>query len=260
MADGNCWMTENLRLVFAGTTATGLTANDSDIANTYTSSNPLVIEATQPYNQPETGTRQDGTAYTNFDWKENDAGTSNPINLWRSRNSNRYETDTSEGNVTGENQYLGVYYNWIVATAGTGTFETPLNTTVSSSICPKNWMLPKSANDKSFRYLLVNNYHILTSTENSARYISQERYEEISQKLYAFPFSMPTTGYISASTGGLAYRLTGVTYASSSSSGSTYGMIYLRMGLTIGDDSQPDVSTSRGGDQRQGFTIRCVAR
>ena len=40
-----------------------------------------------------------------------------------------------------DNQY-GVYYNWRVATAGTGTYLTPTGQNAPSSICSRGWRLP----------------------------------------------------------------------------------------------------------------------
>ena len=152
LADGNCWMSQNLAL--------DLTANTPIIAS-----------------------RNDGTTFTatpDFSTQTNASGTSWFRNwedqvTWRS-----YKPQTSasffQGGVTAASspsglgdQYAweatGNYYNLYAATAGTGpslefqseTFE------ATGSICPQGWRLPSLATGtKSFRNLIATTYNIDT--------------------------------------------------------------------------------------------------
>ena len=81
LADGNCWMTENLRLTGSRT----LTANDSDISSNW----PLPAETA-----------------SDFDWVKDCTNTA-----YHMKSSTDATTYASYGN----------YYNWYAATAGTGT-------------------------------------------------------------------------------------------------------------------------------------------
>lgn len=52
----------------------------------------------------------------------------------------------------------GGHYNWMAATAGTGTYQTASGVTIEDSICPKGWRLPPSSGTKSFAYLFSTAY------------------------------------------------------------------------------------------------------
>ena len=66
-------------------------------------------------------------------------------------NGSTWVTPTIQGanstvNTTGippsQTQYIGNYYNWYTATAGSGTYSTDTNVIAVQSICPKGWRLP----------------------------------------------------------------------------------------------------------------------
>ena len=139
LADGNCWMTENLRL-----------DNDATISTTNTH-NPITVD-------------------NNVAIKNNDGNTSNHL----SPNSNSWCTgwgsadcynqsylNTFNTNLGGEGaiaSYNGGYdnekafqwysygnnYNWYSATAGNGTYSTGEQgaETVAGDVCPAGWILP----------------------------------------------------------------------------------------------------------------------
>ena len=119
LPDGNCWMTQNLRLGDGTKTYTLTPANSDVLANW-----------TLPIAQTSGDTSWGDTA-----------NTSNTPHLYATGN-------TSYGN----------YYNWYAATAGTGlgtmssASATDL-TNAAESICPKGWRLPDGGaveNSKSF--------------------------------------------------------------------------------------------------------------
>ena len=108
LADGNCWMTQNLRLG-DGTKSYTLTPDDSNVATNFT----LPVAQTS-------GSTSWGDA----------ANTGNDPHVY----------------ATGNETY-GNYYNWYTATAGTGkgTMQSTSTTNLdnaASSICPKGWRLP----------------------------------------------------------------------------------------------------------------------
>jgi uncharacterized protein (TIGR02145 family) len=129
LADGNCWMTQNLAL--GGSSAMTLTPADTNIASNFT----------LPASKIEGYWGSSSTDPAVFDYAGNYAS---------QQATNKY----------------GNYYNWPAATAGSGTFalnqdgdEAPY------SICPKNWRLPSTttvATDSEF-YTMLNNY-IATGT------------------------------------------------------------------------------------------------
>ena len=117
LADGRCWMSQNLRLnLYAGK---ALTAANSDVVSDFVPMNNTQVNA---------GAR----------WGSGQP-TEEEVNIDHSYNSH----STAYGN----------YYNWYAATAGAGRYYMPERTT-DSSICPKGWMLPKSEGRNSMTRLL----------------------------------------------------------------------------------------------------------
>ena len=102
--DGNCWMTNNLRLK-GGTT---ITPADSDVSSSYT------LPASYLY-----------------------FGNNSTNEHYRSTLEYEYDGDPSSENYLN----FGSYYSFNTATAGTGLSLTS-EQNAPSSICPKNWKLP----------------------------------------------------------------------------------------------------------------------
>ncbi len=130
LADGKCWMSQNLRLnLYSGRT---LHPEDSDIFVDFTPANTT---------QTNVGAR----------WGSGQP-TEEEVNIDHSYNSHSVE--------------YGNYYNWYAATAGTGKYYMSERTT-NSSICPKGWMLPKSEGLSSMTKLL-DIYNLHDGTEESS--------------------------------------------------------------------------------------------
>ncbi|MBR3134952.1 hypothetical protein IKG54_00065, partial [Candidatus Saccharibacteria bacterium] len=130
MADGHCWMTDNLAL--DGTDAYGnvrvLTPSDSNV----TTNRPLAANIT------------DGTT-SEYDVIQIYSGNANDV--------------TSECNpsypdcVVNTSTKYGNLYNWNAATAGVGLQAT--TGTVTESICPKGWQLPDNDGVYSYQNLML---------------------------------------------------------------------------------------------------------
>ncbi len=108
LQDGNCWMTQNLRLGSSSSKIL-LSQTDSDVTTSF-----------------ELPIAQTSGADVWSDWQD----TVDSKHVYATNN-------TSYGN----------YYNWFTATAGTGTYTMASTSTTnlnnaSSSICPKGWRLP----------------------------------------------------------------------------------------------------------------------
>lgn len=130
LADGNCWMTSDLKVGLNG--ALTLTSDDSD------------LEPGKTFNLPATAD------YTSI-WATNYLQTSN----------------TSGQGVNTPHSYTNgttSYYNWNVATAGDGLLAT-VNTVMKNSICPKGWQLPPQTGEKSLPGL-ISQYGLTTDTSN----------------------------------------------------------------------------------------------
>ncbi len=168
LADGNCWMVQNLALDIDA--EKGLSKNDTDITKDWNSSStypptqtetevPEVVD-TDISKISTTTTRSwdlgeyvlvnptDATACKNTGGIKPEGVTDDGYNsVWSGGNldnCNRVEKYTGASNQ--DTHYLiGNYYQWNAATAGTGgtlqSTETELKN-ASGSICPKGWQLP----------------------------------------------------------------------------------------------------------------------
>ncbi|MBQ3270978.1 hypothetical protein IJH10_00005, partial [Candidatus Saccharibacteria bacterium] len=138
LADGNCWMTQNLRLTGSRT----LTPADSNVSSDWT-----LPASTEAY--------------------DNTTGATAWCNTSREECYNR-------ANVldTGNTSY-GAYYSWAAATAGTGTYSITSGN-VSSSICPKGWRLPTGGSSGEFKTLYdnYNSYDLMTNSSGPAFVLS----------------------------------------------------------------------------------------
>ncbi len=114
LEDGNCWMTENLKLTSQSLTDWKATHPDDD-NNLKLTSKYSNVASNSTYTLPTTFTS---------------------ASSWTSTNSSFNATLASA------NANYGVYYSWFAATAGTSTTTTAKYTEAPSSICPKGWRLP----------------------------------------------------------------------------------------------------------------------
>ena len=132
LADGNCWMIENLRL-----------------ADTDSNNSPIILNSTNTNNPASTFTALSATSNewcTQYDSEtcvnQNKLNTSNTISFTNNTTSSQVSDIYSYGN----------YYNWYTATAGTGTYsQTSGNAT--GDICPNGWSLPTGNTGGQFSVL-----------------------------------------------------------------------------------------------------------
>jgi uncharacterized protein (TIGR02145 family) len=162
MPDGKCWMIDNLKLGGTGTAIT-LTSANSNVATNFTiPANAVYSAATRAANGVCASSvvavsgnggnlTCDGTnAVVGTDDNENYnfIGYVDPANA-----SNTNTSDNCAHGAPGLDANsltdCGYLYNWYTATAGTGVYDTPADTTTNanaatSDICPSGWHLPKA--------------------------------------------------------------------------------------------------------------------
>ncbi|RYC74649.1 InlB B-repeat-containing protein [Candidatus Nanosyncoccus alces] len=140
LADGNCWMTENLRL--DNSVAEGDTPTTQELSTTNTNHPSLPL--TNDYSAQTTSNRLSASS-NNWctDWDQAACYDQSIINT---NNSDLGNTDlTASYNASGDNAQWYSYgnnYNWYSATAGNGKQETDSNVTVEGDLCPAGWQLP----------------------------------------------------------------------------------------------------------------------
>ena len=151
LADGNCWMVQNLALGKSGTTYT-LTSSDSDVSADFE------LPAAQTSG--------------NTSWGDA-ANTNNEKHVYATGNTN-----------------YGNYYNWYTATAGTGTGDmvSPSATNLinaSSSICPKGWRLPDGGQSPAGSFYALDT---ALGGDGSNR-VDAIQVEKFQASPYSYPFS-----------------------------------------------------------------------
>ena len=254
LADGNCWMTENLRLELSANQV--LTSATSDVT-----ANRTVGLATQPYNQASTNRYNWGVAATT-DFSEA------TVDRWLSRSTkvgSTWSTETTpvqsvsddrKQDLTGEDQKTGVYYNWYTATAGTGTWSiTTAGTQATDSVCPAGWQLPRysavngtstTAPNKSWMYLIRDIYQVITTQGD------QGSSSTANAQLHAFPFSLPYSGDVRWQSGGTVNQGANGNFWSAGATSQTNARS-LNFSGTL---DWPEYSSYR----LYGFSVRCVAK
>ena len=243
LADGNCWMTENLALNWT-TTNYQFTTDTSNVTTTRTAN-----AATQATSTNGVPTDTEKTA-----WAETSAGT--PWEKWLSRsNGDHTETNPSQSgagttNLTGENQNQGTYYNWYTATLSTGESGSTVGVDSTDDICPKGWYLPRYTGSGSWMTLIRDTYHIIKTQGDQSTV--PEGNTGANNTLHAFPFSLPYSGYVTRGSGATVYQATYGYFWSAAPSSTTFSRYLGFLGTSV----WPERDTYR----TYGFSVRCVAR
>ena len=244
LADGNCWMIENLRLEAENTRSAtnqalsqgynmstiygdfeGLAdAETSNFASLSTDANSLYYSGTQS-----------GTASI-------DIGTTNNPDS-RIPRYNDSNTQNRAINPTNKNEKMysyGNHYNWSAANATTGYYE---QATTTTSICPSGWILPyRGDTSGGFQYLIAK-----MIAEDYG--ISAERREKMIRK---FPYNYIRAGYY-AGPGFNSVGNEGRYWTSDSSSSnnnkSAYSLIFNQNG---------EIKIQGSAFRYEGQSVRCV--
>lgn len=246
LADGNCWMDQNLNLDLGTADSSGtanttwkLTSADTDINyNNYKGSTATADnEWIPPYNtQWNSSTSWSPTPAKSFTFKDDvyTGGAHSGGTTGRYWNNNT-GTSTTIGNYT-ERNHFGNYYNVTAATAGS-IAGTEVGKNTGDSICPKGWQLPTTdGGAKSFDNLIRTVYNISSTTSDA--------------QVVAEPIHLIRSGWYYAG-GGLDRQGTGMLYGGSTVTATmqTYGWY-----------SDYNTSNSYSGFTSSGGAIRCVSR
>ena len=150
-ADGNCWMTENLRL---GNTSDNSGVISQDIVlNSSNSDIPSDLKAsngTDPYTFTIAADKMQTSIFVptgyNIGWNDDN---------WDKQRIYSFTADSDSTTSSTNKRAYGNLYNWWTTTAGTGTHaNTNGDTDANSSICPKGWKLPSNTSDGSYTNLM----------------------------------------------------------------------------------------------------------
>ena len=140
LADGKCWMIENLRLADKDENNNDIILSSSNtnnpslpITNVYDTSNPTTSDHLSPSTNPYV---------TRWCYNSNaacyDQSMLNTYNFTNRASNPKTNTNSLYS--------YGAYYNWYSATAGHGTYSKTSGIT-SGDICPSGWTLPTSGSE-----------------------------------------------------------------------------------------------------------------
>ena len=135
LADGKCWMIENLRLADKD-------SNNNDIELSATNTNSPSLPLTNIYSSSTTSSHLSDsvTPSSSTPWCTSKSADCYDQSMLYTGNTTERGTNTA----TNANIYLyGNYYNWYSATAGNGTYSTSSGNMVGD-LCPAGWTLPTS--------------------------------------------------------------------------------------------------------------------
>ena len=133
LADGNCWMIENLRL-----------------ADTDSNNSPITLNSTNTNNPASTFT---ALSATSNEWcTQYDSETCVNQNKLNTSNTTSFTNNTT-GSQASDIYSYGNYYNWYTATVGTGTYSSGPGTNATGDICPNGWSLPTGSTGGQFSTL-----------------------------------------------------------------------------------------------------------
>ncbi len=249
LADGKCWMIENLRL---DNSATLTITNTSKPLNDGTN-----VTLKHSYSDTETyNTLSASQDPTTTAWcTSNTASCDDQSILFTGNTTNRASSPTANGVVM---YSYGNYYNWYSATAGRGTYSfSTNNNSVAGDLCPAGWHLPiggRKANVDVSDFWKLSRTIIGADPANFANdyfyYIGTPEGTDASNKLRAYPNNFVYSGYVSS--GSVGYRGSNGVFWSSTANSSDYAYnLYLSS-----SNIDPGTDDSR---KYYGGTVRCVA-
>ena len=242
LADGQCWMTQNLDLGDKETSYT-LTPEDSDVPSEFVLPKEDSTIQFNTSNYDITNFRDPGNLYQTPNNKTN---TDSDWVLFSKEACESLYNDTSYC----EHHHSGNYYNWYTATAGTGDYNYKDNTNaLSSSICPAGWRLPKVTNTSTgntdFSQLLSHGITTVLYKGTGAAVYTADGFRTVRNSA----FFATRSGYYGnnsiSNNGSQGYYLT------SSTAGSANAYT-----LYINTSPYPNY----GGAKYLGRTVRCIAR
>ena len=220
LADGNCWMLDNLALDLADSTVlNGMTENNTNASNT-----------TLGYLKNGGGTTSDQYATAAVsNWTSNYSYSAPLVNA-----TDKNTTVTSYGAGSGK---VGIYYNYCAASAGSycygnGTSQGTSSGNATEDVCPAGWHMPSGNSSGEFG-ILAGYYTTTAANTDSLQY----------------NLSTPLSGYFDY---GSAYNQGSYGGWWSSTRYNNSSMYYLNV-------YSSNVYTTYGINRYSGSSLRCVA-
>ena len=244
LADGKCWMIENLRLADKDANNNDINLSSTNTHNPslpltnswwYSSSNDSDVTPTSNHLSPTTDPTQSG-------WCTSSSSPCVDQSMLATNNTTLFTSNTSSSYDATSNVYsYGNYYNWYSATSGHGKYGDSYgyNYDAPGDICPVGWHLPTGNTNGEYynlNYAINDNNNITNSTAN--------------KKIRSYPNNFVYSGGVGGTS--INSRRSGGSYWSAS--GDDYIQAY-QLGF-----SSTNVYPGNGGSIKYGGkTVRCIA-
>ena len=220
LADGNCWMTENLRLDAEYTRGESNKALAQGYGTSTTYGNFIGLADTENANftntTPDAANNATNSLYSSDGSTTINIGTSSypAYRMPRYNNNNTNRDLTASYNGTGSSTYYqwysyGNYYTWPAAIADTSYYNTNNQSVTNTSLCPTGWHLPlggdkNNTTNSDFWKLSVATIGAepANTTSNTYPYYTNNSNTEgtdASKALRAYPNNFVYSGYFSTS-------------------------------------------------------------
>ena len=239
LADGKCWMTQNLDLQKEDLVVASLDSTNTD--------NPA--EGFELPNSQTNGSE----SWVDYSDNEGSTNTARIYDIAGGGQEFYYCVKYSSGGEYCEeygdqmipSEVLGNYYNWYAATSGTGTYGLSSGEVASGSICPAGWRLPDgSINNGAADYSYLLYYYGIYSDPTSSSMV-----EGRALNMLKAPFSLMRAGDYFF---GIAYiDARGFMWTSTAEYNEQAVRLYYSSEYT---------SPWGTDDKRYGFSIRCLAK
>ena len=238
LADGNCWMTENLRL------SSDATISTTNTNNPVTVDNNVAIKNNDSNTSAHLSPTSDSWCQSGISecYDQSYLNTNNTVLTIASPIFNQDFTSSSHKNFDDQIYSYSNYYNWYSATAGNGIYS-KTSGEVSGDICPTRWRLPVGGETE-----ISGSFSGLDATMGGTG--SGQSSSVASNNWRSFPNNFVYSGSQGGSS--VYYRGNGGYYWSSTANGTSgadllnFSSIYVGPGtVTYGKSS--------------GYSVRCVA-
>ena len=275
LADGNCWLVENLRLEHEGTIGNNIndsTVTNASLAQGYYSHpgsgtnygnfvglaeaetstfNSTIVANSIYYANSQSGTATEGIGSSNAGYRfprYNHTNTGSLIDSTSlSEDYSNASAPATNANYSSLSIYsYGNYYTWAAAMASTKEFTTSSSDSANTSICPFGWVLPTGASASSDFGVLSQRYDGTGGSQ------SDSAGSMMSNRFRAFPNNFLLSGRYSSSSAG-SRGITGE-YWSRTARGSTYASIF-----SLGSNKlNPADNTNTYNYKYMGHSVRCL--
>ena len=266
LADGKCWMIENLRLADKDSSNNDI---NLDSTNTHNPSTSLIntwwfstdndSDAKPTSNHLSSTTNPATTA-----WCQTHSSNCDDQSMLATNNTTLFTNNAASGSSASNVYSFGNYYNWYSATAGHGKYGSSYDSsfTAPGDICPTGWHLPKGGgktqeSTNEFWRLIVTGINNGTNpvnydSTNAPDYTGTPEGSDVSNALRSYPNNFVYSGNVNSSSIGARNTVGQYWSASGANSNSAYTMLFYSTDVYPGTNYSTSI-------KYHGRVVRCIA-